>query len=63
MMSKSTLLSQDEDAYSKRDLIFPKLTQEQVDRSLIYGKVEHYKAGETITSRHSRSGLPHRVAG
>jgi hypothetical protein len=27
MMPKSALLSQDEDAYSKRALVFPKLTQ------------------------------------
>ena len=54
MMPKSALLSQDEDAYSKRDLVFPELTQEQVDRSLIYGKVEHYKTGETIYARGTR---------
>ena len=54
MLSKSALPSQDEDAYSKRDLVFPKLTQEQVDRSLAYGEVVHYKAGETIYARGTR---------
>ena len=54
MMSKPALLSQDEDAYSKRDLVFPKLAQEQVDRSLAYGRVEHYSAGNTIYARGTR---------
>jgi thioredoxin reductase (NADPH) len=54
MMSKSALLSQDEDAYGKRDLIFPKLTQEQVDRSLVYGRIEHYRSGDTIYARGTR---------
>lgn len=54
MLPKSVFPSQDEDAYSKRDLVFPKLTQEQVDRSLVYGKVEHYKAGQTIYARGTR---------
>ena len=39
------------DVYSNRDLVFPKLTQEMVDRSLPYGTIMHYPAGQTIYSR------------
>lgn len=42
--------SQD-NAYADRDLVFPKLTEEMVDRSLSYGAIEHYPAGQTIYAR------------
>ncbi len=54
MIERSVFLAPDEDAYSKRDLVFPKLSQIQVDRSLIYGTVEHYPAGQTIYGRGTR---------
>jgi thioredoxin reductase (NADPH) len=41
----------DEDAYAKRELVFPQLTMEMVDRSLPYGTVEHYSAGSTLYAR------------
>jgi thioredoxin reductase (NADPH) len=43
--------STDGDAYAKRELVFPQLTQEMVERSLPYGTAEHYPAGKTIYSR------------
>lgn len=43
--------SNEGDAYAKRELIFPQLTQEMVDRSMPYGTVEHYSSGTTIYSR------------
>lgn len=49
-MLQSTQSSQD-NAYADRDLVFPKLTEEMVDRSLPYGAVEHYLAGQTIYAR------------
>jgi thioredoxin reductase (NADPH) len=42
--------SQD-NAYADRDLVFPKLTEEMVARSLSYGAIEHYPAGQTIYAR------------
>jgi thioredoxin reductase (NADPH) len=41
----------DGDAYAKRELVFPQLTPEMVDRSLRYGTVEHYRAGSTLYAR------------
>jgi thioredoxin reductase (NADPH) len=41
----------DGDAYAKRELIFPQLTTEMVDRSLRYGTAEHYVAGSTLYAR------------
>ncbi|MDE1155367.1 MAG: FAD-dependent oxidoreductase [Acidobacteriaceae bacterium] len=52
-MTKPDLLPED-DAYSNRDLVFPTLTQAQVDRSLSYGQIEVYNAGETIYARGTR---------
>ena len=46
-----TMAAVDGDAYARRDLIFPKLTQEMVSRSMSYGIVEQYAAGITIYSR------------
>lgn len=54
MITSPALLAQDEDAYSKRDLVFPKLSQIQVDRSLAYGVIEHHSAGTTIYGRGTR---------
>src|SRR5689334_19963943 len=54
MLATSAFLAPDEDAYSKRDLVFPKLSQTQVDRSLTYGVMEHYPAGQTIYGRGTR---------
>ena len=54
-MLDTTTPALDGDAYAKRELIFPQLTQEMVDRSLPYGKVEHYNAGETIYTCGQRS--------
>lgn len=50
-MLETTTPVPDWDAYARRDLIFPKLTQEMVDRSLPYGTIEEYTAGATIYSR------------
>jgi thioredoxin reductase (NADPH) len=41
----------DEDVYLKRELVFPQLAMEMVDRSLPYGTVEHYSAGSTLYAR------------
>ena len=49
MLSETVLL--DNDAYANRDLVFPKLTQPMVDRSLSYGVIETYAAGATIYER------------
>jgi thioredoxin reductase (NADPH) len=54
MIENPAFLSPDQDAYSRRDLVFPKLSQAQVDRSLSYGTVEHYPAGQTIYGRGTR---------
>ncbi len=54
MMESPTYLAPDEDAYSKRDLVFPKLSQIQVDKSLAYGTVEFYTGGQTIYARGTR---------
>jgi thioredoxin reductase (NADPH) len=54
MLATSAFLAPDEDAYSKRDLVFPKLSQTQVDRSLAYGVMKHYPAGQTIYGRGTR---------
>lgn len=44
-------ISTEVDAYAKRELIFPQLTSEMVDRSLPYGVVEQYSAGSVIYGR------------
>lgn len=49
MLSETALL--DNDAYANRELVFPKLTQPMVDRSLPYGVIETYAAGATIYER------------
>ena len=48
-------LGVDGDAYERRELIFPQLSHEMVDRSLPYGKVEAYPAGSTILARDQRN--------
>ena len=53
MLQETTVLT-DNDAYAQRELIFPQLTQEMVDRSLPYGTVEHYSSGTTIYARGTR---------
>lgn len=53
-MAPKTYLPADEDAYSRRELVFPSLTAEQVERSLPYGEICHFKAGETIYERGTR---------
>lgn len=53
-MSHDRELQSGFDAYAKRDLIFPQLTSEMVSRSLPYGTIRHYGAGETIYDRGKR---------
>src|ERR1700760_1466752 len=50
MMLSHSQVPQD-DAYADRSLVFPKLSPEMVDRSLVYGTIEHHQAGETIYAR------------
>lgn len=45
----------DGDVYQRRELMFPQLTHEMVDRSLAYGKVETHPAGATIHARGRRN--------
>lgn len=42
------------DAYSNSALVFPRLSLQMVDRSLPYGTVQRYAAGETIYARGTR---------
>ncbi len=53
-MQKSSDMPMDADAYAKRELVFPQLAPEMVERSLPYGIREHYSAGETIYDRGTR---------
>jgi thioredoxin reductase (NADPH) len=43
-----------DDAYAKRDQVFPQLTEEMVDRSLPYGQIESFPEGATIYARGTR---------
>jgi thioredoxin reductase (NADPH) len=43
-----------DDAYAKRDQVFPQLTEELVNRSLQYGQVESFPEGTTIYARGTR---------
>jgi thioredoxin reductase (NADPH) len=43
-----------DDAYAKRDQVFPQLTEEMVNRSLQYGQVESFPEGTTIYARGTR---------
>jgi thioredoxin reductase (NADPH) len=43
-----------DDAYAKRDQVFPRLTEEMVGRSLPYGQVESFPEGATIYARGTR---------
>ncbi len=53
-MPEATAAVHDWDAYTQRELIFPKLTPEMVERSLPYGTIEEYAAGATIYARGAR---------
>ena len=43
-----------DDAYAKRDQVFPRLTEEMVNRSLPYGQIESFPEGATIYARGTR---------
>ena len=43
-----------DDAYAKRDQVFPRLTAEMVNRSLPYGQIESFPEGATIYARGTR---------
>ena len=54
MNSDNVLRSPESDPFFNRELIYPRLTREMVERSIRYGVVKKYPAGETLISRGDR---------
>ncbi len=50
-----TSIPAEPNAYERREFIFPKLSREMIDRSLVYGHPQSFKAGDTIYERGRRS--------
>lgn len=54
MDNDKALRSPESDPFFNRELIYPQLTREMVERSIRYGVVKKYPAGETLISRGDR---------